>query len=66
VKLATHLPVAMLRTSGVIPLFSELEGGSKEERSDERILGRPWPKNGSKHHRRKRRRRRRRYLFSPT
>jgi hypothetical protein len=54
----------MLRTTGAIPLFSELEGDSKEERSDGRNLGRPWSKNGPKRHRRKRRRRR--YLFSPT
>jgi hypothetical protein len=61
-KLAIHHPVAMLRTTEAIPVFSELEGGSKEERSDGISLGRPWSKNESKRHRR----RRRRYLFSPT
>jgi hypothetical protein len=53
----------MLRMSGAIPLFSEPEGGSKEQRSEGRKLGMPRSKNGAKRHRRKRRRR---YLFSPT
>jgi len=60
--LATRHPEAMLGTSGAMPLFSEMEDNSKEERSDGRSLGRPWSKNWSKRHRGKRRR----YLFSPT